>query len=174
VSGTGTATIESTFTFVEQVLRVTRPVYSDLLALIDMYGQLTKEDAWKYVQDFRTLMNEQYLKEIEIRWLRPGTLKVIDGIKYVVVNGEAVRAMDRPGGIAYDQTLKNASFSLVIRHTQLWHSRSAQFQADFEKKLKVQWSDAAPVDYGSGSYVDDGHQYGAASVGVSRKRFKTS
>lgn len=174
MSGTGTRTASSTETFAEQVLRVTRPVLTDLLAIVEMYGHLTEDDAYKYILDFRDLMNERYLENIEACWTSNVTRVVVDGLKYIIVNGEAVRAMNRPGGIAYNATVAASNFKLIIRYTPLWHSRTAAEQAAFNKKLRINWGPVAPLNYGRGSYVAEGHEYGAASVAVSRLRFKNS
>ncbi len=173
MSGTGTRAATDIGTFVEQVLKVTRPIFTDLLAIAETYSNhLSKEDAWKYVCDFREFMNERYLEWIEISWTDKTTGVVIDGLKYVVVNGEAVRTMDRAGGITYSKSVAAADFNLRIHYTPLWNSRSAEYKTQFKADLKIPWSAAAALNYGGGSYVADGRQYGAADVGVSRLRFK--
>lgn len=173
MSGTGTRTATDTATFVEQVLKVTRPVFTDLLAIADTYSHhLSKEEAWKYVCDFREFMNERYLESIEVSWTDKTTGVVIDGLKYVVVDGEAVRTMDRPGGMAYSKTVAAADFDLRIHYTNLWSSRSAEYKARFKAGLTIPWSAVAALNYGRGSYVADGRQYGATDVGISRLRFK--
>lgn len=173
MSGTGTKTASDTSTFVEQVLRVTRPVFTDLLAIADTYSHLTKGKAWDYVCDFRSLMNERYLDHVEVAWTNKVTGVVVDGLKYVVRNGEAVRTMDRAGGIRYDATIAAADFHLYIDYTDLWNSRTPEYRASFKAGLKIRWSPADALDYGGGSYVEEDRLYGAASVGISRLRFKS-
>ena len=175
MSGTGTRTATNTATFVEQVLKVTRPIFTDLLAIAETYSDhLSVEEAWKYVCDFREFMNERYLESIEVSWADKKTGVVIDGLKYMVVNGQAIRTMDRPGGIAYSKTVADADFNLRIRYTSLWTSRTADYKKAFKDGLKIPWGAAASLNYGSGSYVADGRQYGAADVGVSRLRFRAT
>lgn len=174
MSGTGIRTATDTETFVEQVLKVTRPIFTDLLAIAETYSQLSNLEAWKYVCDFREFMNERYLESVEISWTNKTTGIVIDGLKYVVVNGEAVRTMDRPGGLAYSKAVAAAEFNLRISYTSLWQSRTDEYKATFKAGLKIRWSVASALNYGSGSYVADGRLYGAADVGVSRLRFEPS
>jgi len=171
VSGTATRTASRTETFAEQVVRVTRPILTDLLAIVDMYGHLTKDRALDYIFDFRDFMNERYLEHVEICWTNKVTGVVVDGLKYIVVNGEAVRTMDRPGGIAYDPTVAGSEFTLRIHYTALWTSRRPEQKTAFKAGLRIRWSPAEDLDYGGGWYVAEGREYGAAAVGVSRLRF---
>ena len=59
-----------------------------------------------------------------------------------------------------------------IHYTNLWSSRSAEAKARFKAGLTIPWSAVAALNYGRGSYVADGRQYGATDVGISRLRFK--
>lgn len=174
MSGTGTKTASATETFAEQVIRVTRPVLTDLLEIVEMYQHLPEDEAYKYVLDFREFLNERYLNYIEITWTSRSTGVVIDGLKYIIVNGQAVREMGRAGGLVYDAAIKNAIFNIRINYTQLWHDKSEQYKADFKSKLAIPWSPAASLNYGGGTYTSDGHSYGQASLGVDRLRFRKS
>ena len=173
MSGTATRAESTTETFAEQVLRVTRPVLADLLALVDTYGQITSDEVVDYVCDFRAFMNERYLESIEIYWTAPWTDRVVDGLKYIIVNGEAVRTMERAGGIAYDATIAAAAFHVIIRYTSLWlNDRSDAQKTQFIGGLRINWGPVATPNYNGGSYVPDGHNYGQAAVGISRTRFQ--
>lgn len=174
MSGTGTRTKSTTETFAEQVLRVTRPILTDLLEIVDNYPHLTKDEALNYVLDFREFMNERYLKHVEVTWTDRTTGVVIDGLKYIIVNGEAVRAMERPGGIRYDKSIAAARFNLRIYYTDLWRARTPEQQTKFKTGLRISWGTANALNYGRGAYVTEDRQYGATSVGVSRLRFKSS
>ena len=167
-AGTITRSASTTETFAEQVLRVTRPVLTDLLALVDMYAQITKDDVLKYVMDFRSFMNERYLEYIEVYWTKPGTTTVVDGLKYFIVNGEAVRAMDRAGGIAYNATIATSEFHLLIRYTSLWNNLSDVEKTKFTNGLQIPWGPASSPTYNGGSYVAAGHDYGRPAVGIGR------
>jgi len=171
VSSIGTRTVDTTATFVEQVMRVTRPVRTELLQIVEMYGHLSVDEAVNYILDFRDLMSERFLSEIEIVWTSRFTALVLDGLRYAIRNGEAVRTMSRPGGLAYDVAIKGANFSILIYYTSLWHAQSDAYKAEFTRGLRIPWSRAAAPNYGGGRYVDDGREYGQSSVGISRLRF---
>jgi hypothetical protein len=176
MSGIGTRTVEqiTTRTFQEQVRRITRNVQTDLLELVESYPhQLTREDALEYIADFRAFMGELYLEYIEFRWTSPGTNEMYGGFKYIIVNKEAVRELDKPGGITYDPQLAQCNFTITIRRTDKWRASAETSKREFDKnKLKISWGPAQAVTYNKGRYVADDRSYGETSVAVNRMRFK--
>ncbi len=170
MSGVGTRVTTDTKTYAEQVRRVTRNVQTDLLQIANLYRQISETEALEYIADFRTLMNERYLDQMEFRWMSIGTTTVVDAFRYKVINDEA-RALDRPGGITYDSALARARFEVTINYSAQWRSIDESEQRAVKKNLKVSWGPTDVGNYAGGGFVAD-RVYGQTEVGLDRDRFR--
>jgi hypothetical protein len=161
-----------TRTFLEQVIRVTRDVQVDLLRIAQLYPrQLSEEKARQYINDFRVLMDEELLEQIEFEWVRAGSYVVLDALRYKVHNGKTTVRADRPGGFQYDSVVAIGDFHVLTwRDWGAFNALPLATRADITRRLRIAWSPAADRDYSLGSWSGD-KSFVQPDISIQRQRF---
>lgn len=138
----------------EKILRVTRRVQADLLAIVDTYSHWTESYALDVIHDLRIFLDEEAIDPIKFLWKKPGSKKVIDGFRYSIVTGSSLAA-DRAGGIAYSRELHLADFNVQVSYTKRWKEMTDSEKNGIRKRLRISWSPAGDSDYGSKRFKSD-------------------
>src|SRR5687768_13488656 len=110
---TRTGTASTTFT---NVVKVTRKVQADFLAVLDTYGYFSEDYAVKLIKDVRVLLDEEVIDWVKFTWSSAGTGVVLDELRYRVITGGYGLADDRAGGITYDPKLVGADFAVLVTY----------------------------------------------------------
>ncbi len=165
-----TATRSQIATILDQILNVTRSVNSDMIYLADQYQhQLSASEARRYINDFRVFMKYGVLDDIKLCWTDKYSGKVVDALRYIVENGEAVRGNDRAGDLSYDTTVAAANFTVRISRTL--GKLTANERGAMEGELLFSWAPAPDLDFSLGRFVAD-KTYSQTSIALRRERFK--
>lgn len=171
MSGTATlaraATGTSPYT---TVVHITRKVQADILAIGDTYAYFTEPYAQSVIHDVRIFVDEEVVDKISFVWKEPLTTKVLDALRYTVVDGVAGLADDRPGGIRYDSTLASADFSVRVTYNERWKKMNESERNSVRARLTLTWGPAGSLDYSGGRWVDD-RTYSGESKSFVRDRY---
>lgn len=164
-------TQSTTKTFGQQVVRVTRDARVDLLWVASAYPhQLSESEALKYINDFRVLMDEEVLKQIEYTWMLSGTDTVVDALRYTVRGGSATSS-DRPGGLKYDAVAAKATFQVLVwRDWDAFNGLPEATKQDINRRLQISWASVGAKDYSRGRWSTD-RNYVQPDVSLERQRF---
>src|SRR5688572_22679409 len=148
------------------VIHITRKAQADLLAIGDTYEYFSEDYAQKVIHDVRILIDEEVIDRVEFVWTKRATNEVLDALRYLVVNGQAGLADDRPGGIQYDQALAAADFQVRVTYNSRWLKVKHSIEGD----LALTWSPAGQINYSNGRWVAD-RTYSMDGRGLIRNRF---
>ena len=162
-----TATQASSFT---KIVKVTRQVQADFLAIIDTYNYFSEDYAVKLIADVRTFLDEDVIDTVKFTWKEAGTNKVLEEIRYVVISGGIGLADDRPGGIRYNLALKSANFTVYVTYNDRWKKMNDQQRKAVCAPLKLTWGPGGTLNYSQGSWQTD-KTYSSGDYGLSRQRF---
>ena len=169
-SATGTATQSSSYS---RVLKVTRKVQSDVIAIHDTYGHFSEDYARELISDLRVLLDEEVLTHVYFIWTKPGTNTVLDAIRYRVITGSSNLADDRPGGITYNPAVQNAHFSMRVTYNARWCSLSAGEKQAIQDQLYPGWSTGGALNYGTSTYEADRTYSADGQYGLGRDRLRS-
>jgi HORMA domain-containing protein len=151
------------------VLHITRKVQADLLAIGDTYDYFTEEYTQDVIHDLRTFIDEEVLDQIKFIWTKPGTNQVLDALRYVVLDGVAGLADDRPGGIRYDPVLATADFHVRVNYNSRWTKMDVGERKSIRSQLTLAWGAAGQLNYSGGKWIDD-RTYSMDVKGLTRSR----
>src|SRR5437667_12595785 len=151
-SATRAATGTTPYTF---VLHITRKVQADLLAIGDTYEYFTEDYTQDVIHDLRVLIDEELIDQIRFIWTQPGTTRVLDALRYVVVDGVAGLADDRPGGVRYSSVLASADFQVRISYNNRWTNMNPVERQSIRSQLDLSWGAAGQLDYSGGRWFSD-------------------
>jgi hypothetical protein len=151
------------------VLHITRKVQADMLAIGETYEYFEEEFAQDVIHDARVFIDEKVISKVEFVWKKSGTNRVLDALRYIVVNGVAGLADDRPGGIRYDPMLASADFSVRVTYNSRWTKMDEAERNSVRSELTLRWGAAGQLDYSGGRWVDD-RTYSMDGRGLVRKR----
>jgi Bacterial HORMA domain family 1 len=163
--GSATRTASQTTPYTS-VIHITRKAQADLLAIGDTYQYFTEEYAQNVIHDVRILIDEEVIDRVQFIWTKQGTNLVLDALRYIVVNGQAGLADDRPGGIQYDAALATADFHVRVTYNNRWLSVMHSIQPN----LALTWGSAGNLNYSNGRWVAD-RTYSMDGRGLVRNRF---
>jgi hypothetical protein len=152
------------------VLHITRKVQADLLAIGDTYEYFTEDYTQDVINDLRVFIDEEVVDQIRFIWTQAGRTKVLDALRYVVIDGVAGLADDRPGGIRYDSALASADFHVRITYNSRWKKMDIAERRSVRSQLALSWGAAGQLDYTGGRWIDD-RTYSMDSKGLVRNRF---
>lgn len=169
--GAATATRSATGTTpYTSVVHITRKVQADMLAIGDTYAYFTEQYAQDVIHDVRIFIDEEVIQQVQFVWKSPGTIRVLDALRYVVIAGVAGLADDRPGGIRYNPLLASADFSVRVTYNERWGRMGEEERNSVRAQLTLRWSPAGNLDYSGGRWVED-RTYSMDSRGLVRNRF---
>jgi len=153
------------------VIHITRKVQADILAIGDTYSYFTEKYAQDVIHDVRIFIDEEVIQEVQCVWKAPGTVRVLDALRYVVIDGVAGLADDRPGGIRYNPLLASADFiSVRVTYNERWRRMDEEQRNSVRVQLTPRWSPAGKLDYSGGRWVED-RTYSMDSRGLVRNWF---
>lgn len=169
--GAATATrAASATTPYTSVLHITRKVQADFLAIGDTYAYFTEKYAQDVIHDIRIFIDEEVIDKVQFVWKASGTTRVLDALRYIIVDGEAGLADDRPGGIRYNPALASADFNVRVTYNARWAKMDETERNSIREKLTLSWGPAGRLDYSGGRWVED-RTYSMHSKGLVRSRF---
>jgi hypothetical protein len=169
--GAATATRAATGTTpYTSVIHITRKVQADMLAIGDTYDYFTEEYAQEVIHDVRIFIDEEVIQEVQFVWKAAGAIRVLDALRYIVVDGVAGLADDRPGGIRYNPLLASADFSVRVTYNERWQRMDEEQRNSIRALLTLHWGPAGKLDYSGGRWVED-RTYSMDSRGLLRNRF---
>jgi hypothetical protein len=152
------------------VIHITRKVQADLLAIGDTYEYFTEKYAQDVIHDVRVFIDEEVIEKVEFVWQKAGTIEVLDALRYIVINGVAGLADDRPGGIKYDPALASADFHVRVYYNSRWTRMGESERNSIREGLTLRWGPAGQLNYSGGRWVDD-RTYSMDVKGLVRNRF---
>jgi hypothetical protein len=152
------------------VLHITRKVQADLLAIGDTYDYFTEDYTQDVINDLRTFIDEEVLDQVKFIWTKPGTNQVLDALRYVVLDGVAGLADDRPGGIRYDPVLATADFHVRVTYNSRWTKMDLTERNSIRSQLTLAWGAAGQLNYSGGKWIGD-RTYSMDVRGLARSRF---
>jgi hypothetical protein len=152
------------------VLHITRKVQADLLAIGDTYDYFIEEYTQDVIHDLRTFIDEEVLDQVKFMWTKPGTNQVLDALRYVVLDGVADLADDRPGGIRYDPVLATADFHVRVTYNSRWTKMDLTERKSIRSQLTLAWGAAGQLNYSGGKWIGD-RTYSMDVKGLARSRF---
>lgn len=152
------------------VIHITRKVQTDMLAIGDTYDYFTEKYAQDVIHDVRIFIDEEVIDKVEFVWQKAGTKEVLDALRYIVLNGVAGLADDRPGGIKYNSALAAADFHVRVYYNSRWTKMAAAERDSVREDLTLKWGPAGKLDYSGGRWVDD-RTYSMDGKGLARNRF---
>jgi len=164
-SGTQSSTLSN-------VIKVTRKVQADVLAIHDTYGHFGETFARELISDLRVFLDEEVISFVRFIWTTPGTNNVLDAIRYRVIAGSTNLADDRPGGITYNPVLKDAHFTMQVSYNDRWKKMSETEKDEIRARLSPGWGPGASFNYGSATYVTDRTYSPDGQFGLERERLK--
>jgi hypothetical protein len=164
---TGSATRATTFS---DIIKVTRKVQADFLAILDTYGYFSEDVARSVVKDIRVFLDEEVIDQMSFTWRKPGSNTVMEELRYRVVSGTALRVDDPSGGIGYRLDLTDADFEVRIHHSRRWSDIGRRGREQIQEDLECPWGFADELDYEGGSSASD-RIYSSGTFGMSRSRF---
>jgi hypothetical protein len=162
-SGTQSSTLSN-------VIKVTRKVQADVLAIHDTYGHFSEAYAQELIRDLRVFLDEEVIAFVSFVWTTPSTRDVLDAIRYTVMSGSTNLADDRPGGISYNRALKDARFQVRVTYNDRWARMTDSEKEAIRARLSPGWGPAAALNYGAAAYVSDRTYSPDGQYGVSRER----
>ena len=168
-TGTQSNTQTSSLT---KVVYVTRKVQADFLAIMDTYGYFSQDYATKLIADVRTFLDEDVIDAVKFTWKETGTNNVLEEMRYMVIAGGVGLADDRPGGIRYFATLKDADFTVYVTYNSKWKNFSDEQKEAVRGDLVLSWGPSGSLNYSKGSWgVADKTYSQNGQDGLSRQRF---
>ena len=165
--GTGTET-----STLSNVIKVTRKVQADVLAIHDTYGHFSEAYARELISDLRVFLDEEVVSFVLFVWTTPGTADVLDAIRYRVISGGSTLVDDKPGGITYNPALKSASFHMQVTYNERWAKMSESEKQAVRDRLSPGWGPAAVLNYGTATFVSDRTYSPDGQYGLGRERLK--
>lgn len=166
-TSTRTGTHTSTYT---SVVHITRKVQADMLAICDTYNYFTEKYAQDVIHDVRIFIDEEVIEWVQFVWKTPGTNRVIDALRYKVVNGGIGLADDRPGGIRYNPALDGADFRVRVQYNDRWSKLTDAGRKEVRSSLTLTWGVAGTLDYSGGQWTND-RTYSKDGSALVRSRF---
>jgi HORMA domain-containing protein len=152
------------------VVHITRKVQADLLAIGDTYEYFTEKYAQDVIHDVRVFIDEEVIEKVEFVWQKASTNEVLDALRYIVINGVAGLADDRPGGIKYDAALASTDFHVRVYYNSRWTRMGESERNSVREGLTLRWGPAGQLNYSSGRWVED-RTYSMDGKGLVRDRF---
>jgi hypothetical protein len=152
------------------VIHITRKVQADLLAIGDTYEYFTEKYTQDVIHDVRVFIDEEVIEKVEFIWQKAGTNYVLDALRYIVIDGTAGLADDRPGGIQYNTALASADFHVRVYYNSRWSKMGELERNSVREGLTLRWGPAGQLNYIGGRWVDD-RTYSMDGKGLVRNRF---
>ncbi len=164
-----TFTLSSTFTIIN-ARYVSSKIAADLDLCRQYYDRPTESKIQEYKDELAELLNGGYVKEYEFGFKRDD--KRVVCWRYTVKDDGTISTDDRPGKLDSSIDTSGALFYNFLTFSFKWENLPSGERARIENMLPFLRTDGNLPSDGNGYWISD-RSYSSASIGVTRKTFKS-